>query len=315
MLSFLIRRVLQMIPVLIGVSILVFSFLHLIPGDPAILIAGENAPKEQLEHIRERLGLNDAIPIQYVNYMLHAFQGDLGTSFRTGRPVTDEIMSRYSVTLQLALYSTVFSSFFGIIAGVIAATNKNSIIDMAVMIFSLFSLSMPNFWLGLMLIQWFSIGHTPWLPFDTSWFSPSGWGSFQQMVLPVVTLGTAGAAVIARMTRASMLDVLQEDYIRTARAKGLSEHKVIYRHALKSALIPIITVIGMQFGFLLSGSVVTEQIFAINGLGRLLLDGITYRDFPVVQGVVLVISFTFIIVHFIVDMMYHWIHKRMKIDL
>ncbi|MDA3128538.1 ABC transporter permease [Aliibacillus thermotolerans] len=314
MLSFILRRLMQTLPVLFGVSLLVFSLLHLIPGDPAVLIAGENAPKEQIANIHERLGLNDPLPIQYWNYMWNIIQGDLGTSFRTGRPVIEEIASRFPITFQLSVYSTIFSIFLGLIAGVIAATYKNSFIDTSIMVIALFGLSLPNFWLGLMLIQWFAIGQTPWLPFSTSWFSPSGWGSFQQMVLPVITLGTAGAAMIARMTRSSMLDVLNEDYIQTARAKGLSERKVIYRHALRSAIIPVITVIGIQFGFLLGGSVVTEQVFAINGLGRLLMNSITNRDFPVVQGIVLVISFTFVIVHLIVDILYHVFNKRMKMN-
>ncbi len=173
---------------------------------------------------------------------------------------------------------------------------------------------MPNFWLGLMLIQWFAIGSTPWIPFDTSWFAASGWGEFRQLVLPVLTLGTGGAAIIARMTRSSMLEVIDQDYIRTARAKGVKERVVIYRHALKNALIPVVTVVGLQFGSLLGGTVLTESVFAISGMGRLIIDGISARDFPVVQGTVLVISVLFVLVNLAVDITYRFLNKRIDLD-
>jgi len=316
--QFIVRRILQTIPVLIGISILVFSMLHLIPGDPAQIMAGESATKEQVENIREQLGLNDPLPVQYFKYIGHAVQGDLGTSIRSGRDVTEEIESRIGITIELAFYSTVLAIFIGIIAGVISATRKNSFIDTGIMVLALFGLSMPNFWLGLMLIQWFAIGIDlpSWIPFleDTSWFKPSGWGSFEQMVLPVLTLGTGSAAIIARMTRSSMLDVIGQDYIRTARAKGVKESIVIYRHALKNALIPVVTVVGLQFGTLLGGAVLTETVFAINGLGRLIVDSIATRDFPVVQGSVLIIALLFVLVNLLVDIAYKLLNKRIDFE-
>ncbi|WP_096202865.1 nickel ABC transporter permease [Bacillus sp. FJAT-45350] len=306
MFTFIIRRLLQTIPVLIGVTILVFMLMHLIPGDPAQIIAGESASEQQVEQMRERLGLNDPLPVQYAKYVGNAIQGDLGNSIRNGRAVTDEISGRFWITVELAIYSTILSIFIGLIAGIISATRHYTLTDTAIMIVALFGLSMPNFWLGLMLIQWFSIG--------TGWFSPSGWGSWQQNVLPVITLGTAGAAIIARMTRSSMLEVIGQDFIRTARAKGVSERVVIYRHALKNAMIPVVTIVGLQFGSLLGGTVLTETVFAINGMGRLIIDAIRARDFPVVQGTVLVISLLFVLVNLLVDISYRFLNKRIDLD-
>ncbi|WP_428909763.1 ABC transporter permease [Niallia sp. Krafla_26] len=318
MFKFILRRILQTIPVLIGVSILVFSMMHLVPGDPAQIMAGENAPKEQVENIRESLGLNDPLPVQYFTYIGNAIQGDLGNSIRSGRDVMDEISSRFWVTVELSVYSTILAIFIGIIAGVISATRKNTWIDTGIMVVALFGLSMPSFWLGLMLIQWFAIGIDlpSWIPFleNTRWFKPSGWGSFEQLVLPVITLGTGSAAIIARMTRSSMLDVIGQDYIRTARAKGVKERVVIYRHALKNALIPVVTVVGLQFGGLLGGAVLTETVFAINGMGRLVIDSISARDFPVVQGTILVIALLFVGVNLLVDITYKFLNKRIDLD-
>ncbi|HEX6594042.1 MAG TPA: ABC transporter permease [Bacillota bacterium] len=318
MLTYIIRRLLQTIPVIIGVSLIVFSLMHLIPGDPAQIMAGESAPKEQVENIRERLGLNDSYPVQYWNYIRDAAKGDLGSSIRSGRDVTEEIGGRFWVTVELAIYSTALSVFLGLIAGIVSATKKYSWQDVTLMVLALFGLSMPNFWLGLMLIKWFAIGFDlpSWIPFieNTSWFKPSGWGSFQQVVLPVITLGTGGAAIIARMTRSSMLEVIDQDYIRTARAKGAKERVVIYRHALKNALIPVVTVVGLQFGALLGGAVLTETVFAINGLGKLIIDAIQARDFPVVQGSVLVVSLLFVLVNMIVDITYRYLNKRIDLN-
>ncbi|GAF67150.1 nickel ABC transporter permease [Alkalihalobacillus trypoxylicola] len=306
MIKFIVRRLLQTIPVLIGVSIIVFSMMHLIPGDPAQILAGESASERQVEQMRERLGLNDPLPVQYYNFISNAVQGDLGSSIRSGRDVTSEISGRFMTTIELAIYSTILSIFIGLIAGVISATRQNTFIDSGIMVIALFGLSMPNFWLGLMLIKYFAI--------DWGIFSPSGWGTFKQMVLPVLTLGTSGAAVIARMTRSSMLEVIGQDYIRTARAKGVKEQTVIYRHALKNALIPVVTVVGLQFGFLLGGTVITEQVFAINGMGRLMIDAIRARDFPIVQGTVLIASLLFVIVNLLVDIAYRVLNKRIDLD-
>ncbi|MFA1822142.1 ABC transporter permease [Virgibacillus oceani] len=318
MFKFIVRRLLQTIPVLIGVSILVFSLMHLIPGDPAVIMSGESAPEEQVENMRERLGLNDPLHTQYFNYISNAVQGDLGSSIRSGRAVTDEIGGRFWVTVELAVYSTILSIFMGLIAGIVSATRQYSFADTSLMIIALFGVSMPNFWLGLMLIQWFAIGTDlpSWIPFveNTAWLKPSGWGEFSQVILPVITLGTSGAAIIARMTRSSMLEVINQDYIRTARAKGVKERVVIYRHALKNALIPVVTVVGLQFGALLGGTVLTETVFAINGMGKLIIDSIQARDFPIVQGTILVAALLFVLVNMFVDIAYRFLNKRIDLD-
>ncbi|WP_163581624.1 ABC transporter permease [Gracilibacillus saliphilus] len=306
MFQFIVRRLIQLIPVLLGVTIIVFSLMHLTPGNPAQIIAGENAPKETIEQIENRLGLNDPIPVQYFHFLKDAVMLDFGTSWRTSLPVSQELAPKFWVTLELAVYSTIFSIFLGLIAGIISAVRQYSIADVGIMLVALFGLSMPNFWFGLMLMQWFSL--------QLGWLPPTGWGSPQQIILPVITLGTMGAAVIARMTRSSMLDVISQDYIRTARAKGLKERVVIYRHALKNALIPVVTVIGLQFGSLLAGAVLTETVFAINGMGKLMVDRILARDFPVVQASVLIIAVVFVFVNLIVDISYKFLNKRINMD-
>jgi|SRR5690625_1258371 len=306
MFQFIVRRLIQLIPVLIGVTILVFSLMHLTPGNPANIIAGESAPEKTIEQIENRLGLNDPIPVQYFNFLKKAVQLDFGNSWRTSLPVSHELWPKFWVTFELSVYSTLLSIFLGLIAGIISAVRQYSFADIGIMLVALFGLSMPNFWLGLMLMQWFSI--------NLGWLPPTGWGTPQQVILPVITLGTMGAAVIARMTRSSMLDVISQDYIRTARAKGLRERVVIYRHALKNALIPVVTVVGLQFGSLLAGSVLTESVFAINGMGKLIIDRIMARDFPVVQGSVLVIACVFVFVNLLVDISYRLLNKRIDMD-
>ncbi|MFC5588670.1 ABC transporter permease [Sporosarcina soli] len=313
MVTYIIRRLLQTIPVLIGVSILVFSLMHLIPGDAAQIMAGEAASEETVEQIREKLGLNEPLYVQYFTYISNAVQGDLGYSVRSGRAVMDEIKVRFWVTAELAFYATLLAVFIGLIAGIISAVRHYTVADVSIMIIALFGLSMPNFWMGLVLIDWFAIGGD-WLP-DWMKMRPSGWGdSWRQVILPVVTLGTGGAAIIARMTRSSMLEVIGQDYIRTARAKGLSDRIVTYRHALKNALIPVITVVGLEFGAFLGGAVITETIFAINGMGRLTIQAIQTRDFPIVQGTVLVISLLFVFVNLLVDISYRMLNKRIDLN-
>jgi peptide/nickel transport system permease protein len=301
-----VRRLLQTIPVLIGVTLVVFLMMHLIPGDPAQIIAGESATEQQIEQTRDRLGLNDPLPVQYATFVGNAVTGDLGNSIRSGRAVTDEISARFWITVELAFYSTLLSIFIGLIAGIVSATRRNSPLDMFIMVFALFGLSMPNFWLGLMLIQYFAL--------NIEWLPVSGWGSPASIILPVITLGTAGAAIIARMTRSSMLEVIHQDYIRTARAKGVKERYVVYKHALRNALIPVVTVVGLQFGVLLGGAVLTETVFAINGLGRLVVEAIAQRDFPIVQGAVLILALLFVFVNFAVDISYRFLNKRIELD-
>ncbi|KKK34538.1 peptide ABC transporter permease [Salinicoccus sediminis] len=306
MTTFIIRRLLQLIPVLLGVTVLVFSLMHLTPGNPAVIMAGESAPEATVRAIEARLGLNDPLHIQYFNFLSNALQLDFGVSIRDNIPVFDHIRPRFFITMELAIYGTIFAVVFGLLVGIVSAARQYSFSDVALMVVALFGLSMPNFWLGLMLIQWFAI--------ELRWFAPTGWGDPNQIALPVIALGTAGAAIIARMTRSSMLDVLSQDYIRTARAKGVKERIVIFRHALKNALIPVVTVIGLQFGYFLGGSILTESVFAINGLGRLIIDSILQRDFPVVQGAILVISVSFVIVNLVVDISYRFLNKRVDLN-
>lgn len=306
MTQFIIRRLLQTIPVLIGVTILVFSLMHLTPGNPAVIMAGESAPEATVRAIEARLGLNDPLHIQYWNFLSNALQLDFGNSIRDNIPVMNHIQARFFITFELALYSMIFAVVMGLLVGIVSSVRQYSIEDILLMIVALFGLSMPNFWLGLMLIQWFSI--------ELGWFAPTGWGNLDQIVLPVIALGTAGAAIIARMTRSSMLDVVSQDYIRTARAKGVKERVVVFRHALKNALIPVVTVVGLQFGYFLGGSVLTESVFAINGLGRLIIDSILQRDFPVVQGAVLVIAVMFVGVNLLVDISYKLLNKRVDLN-
>ncbi|MBU6081980.1 ABC transporter permease [Allobacillus halotolerans] len=306
MLKFIVRRLLQLVPVLIGVTFLVFIMLHITPGDPAEVLAGEGATVETIENINERLGLNEPLHQQYLSFLSNAVQFDFGTSWRTGREVSSEIAPRFFVTLELAIYSTILSVFLGVIAGVISAVRRYSLTDVTIMLVALFGLSMPNFWLGLMLMQWFAV--------KLDWLPATGWGSGSQVILPVIALGTAGAAIIARMTRSSMLEIISQDYIRTARAKGVTEKVVIYRHALRNAMIPVVTVVGLQFGYLLGGAVLTETVFAINGLGRLVVDRIASRDFPVIQASILVIASLFVFVNVLVDISYRILNKRIDLD-
>ncbi|MFC3420343.1 ABC transporter permease [Salinicoccus hispanicus] len=306
MTTFIIRRLLQLIPVLLGVTILVFSLMHLTPGNPAVIMAGESAPQATVEAIEQRLGLNDPLHVQYFNFLGNALQLDFGTSIRDNIPVFSHIQPRFLITLELTIYSMIFAIVLGLLAGIVSAVRQYTFSDVAIMVVALFGLSMPNFWLGLMLIQWFSI--------NLGWLSPTGWGDPDQLVLPVIALGTAGAAIIARMTRSSMLDVISQDYIRTARAKGVKERVVIFRHALKNAMIPVVTVIGLQFGYFLAGSVLTESVFAINGLGRLIIDAILQRDFPIVQGAVLVVAVSFVVVNLVVDISYRFLNKRVDLN-
>ncbi|ASJ52609.1 peptide ABC transporter permease [Brevibacillus formosus] len=300
------RRLLQMIPVLLGVILVVFLIMQMVPGDPAVLLAGEGASEETIAKMRTQLGLDQPIMVQYVHYVANVFQGDLGTSLRSNLPVWDEIMARLPATIELAVASIFVTVVLGMIAGIISATKQYSAADITIMVITLLGVSLPSFWLGLSLIYTFSV--------KLQLFPVAGWGTWKHMILPAITLGTAGAAIVARMTRSSMLDVVRQDYIRTAKAKGLRETVIIYKHALKNALIPIITVVGLQFGFLLGGTVLVESVFAINGLGRLIVDAIRMRDLPVVQGGVLIASIIFVFVNLFVDVLYRYFNKRIDLN-
>ncbi|WP_088066874.1 nickel ABC transporter permease [Gottfriedia luciferensis] len=306
MFLFIVRRIIQTIPVLLGVSLVVFLIMQMVPGDPATLLAGEGATKQTIEMIRHQLGLDRPIVIQYFDYVLNVLHGDFGESLRNNRPVLDEIMIRLPITLELALASIFITVVLGMLAGIISATKQYSVADITIMIIALLGISLPSFWFGLMLIYFFSV--------NLHLFPVAGWGTVKHMVLPALTLGAGGAAIVARMTRSSMLEVIRQDYIRTARAKGLKEHVIIYKHGLKNALIPVITVVGLQFGALLGGTVLTESVFAINGLGRLIVDAIRTRDLPMVQGGVLIASVIFVFMNLAVDVLYRYFNKRIDLN-
>ena len=303
--KYVIKRLVMLIPVIIGVSFLVFFIMAMAPGDTARTILGEDAPIEAVEALREELGLNDPIPVRYLNYMKDLLRGDLGNSYKSGRPVFEEIMSRFPATLELTFWGMLLAVGLSLPIGIISATRQYSFMDNASMIFALVATAIPNFWLGLMLIIVFSL---------KLGVLPSGGNNagFASLILPVITLATACMANIARTTRSSMLEVIRADYIRTAKAKGVSKNKVINKHALKNALIPVITVIGLQFGQLLGGSVLTETVFAWPGVGTYLVNSIKAKDTPAVLGCVIIFSICFSIVNLAVDLLYAFIDPRIK---
>jgi peptide/nickel transport system permease protein len=302
MLRYIQQRLVAAVITLFGVTIIVFLMIHLLPGDPARVIAGLLATEEDVARLRVQLGLNQPMIVQYGSFLGNLLHGNLGISARTSQPVLDEVLARLPATLQLALLSTAIASFFGIIGGVIAATHHNSIIDYLTSALTLFGSSMPAYWLGLMLIILFAV-NLQMLPAAGN----EGPASF---ILPSLTLAAFSIALITRMTRSSMLEVLHQDYVRTARAKGMGDRRVLFHHALKNALIPVITVIGLQFGTLLGGAVLTESVFGWPGVGQLLLNSISARDYPTVQGVVLVFSAMFILLNLVVDMLYAYLDPR-----
>jgi peptide/nickel transport system permease protein len=312
MTNYIIRRLLLAIPTLVGVSILIFLSVRLIPGDPATALAGELASQELIDSVRREYGLDQPYHIQYITYMGRVLQGDMGRSIRSRHPVAQEIQTRLPRTLSLALISLAVACAIGIPIGVTSATRPNSWFDGGSMIFALLGVSMPIFWLGLMLMILFAVLLPQWLGLTGPVLPPTGSGTWRHMVLPVTALAANSMALQARMTRACMLEVLRQDYIRTARAKGQKERVVIYAHALRNALLPIVTIIGLQFGTLLGGAVLTETVFAWPGLGRLLVDSISHRDYPVIQGAVLVIAAGFVLVNLLVDVLYAYLDPRIQ---
>jgi peptide/nickel transport system permease protein/oligopeptide transport system permease protein len=300
------RRFLIAIPSILGVMIIVFAMVRLAPGDPAVLLAGEFADPETIELIRERFGLNDSIPVQFWRFVSGVATFDLGESTRTKRLVTDDLATYFPNTIELALGAIFIALLFGIPAGIIAALKPNSPIDLSVMILALIGVSMPVFWFGLLAILVFSV--------QLGWFPVAGRGTLRHLVLPAISLGLGSMAIIARMTRSSMLEVLNQDFIRTARAKGLVNSAVVLKHALRNALVPVVTVIGLQFGALLAGTVITETVFSWPGIGSLLVQSILARDYPVVQGAVLLIATSFILVNLVVDLVYGSIDPRIRYD-
>ncbi|ADO76896.1 ABC transporter permease [Halanaerobium praevalens] len=334
MINYIIKRLFALIPILIGVAVIVFLIVHLIPGDPAQTMLGERATDQALERLREQMGLNDPLPVQFGSYVKDLLRGDLGRSIMSNNPVSNELSKRFPATLELSFFAIMFAVGIGVPAGIFAAVNQNSWFDNLSMLIALMGVSMPIFWLGLMFIWLFAV--------ELGWFPPSsriGIGLdfspitnlyvldsilqlnfsalkdvLHHLVLPAVALGTIPMAIIARMTRSSMLEVLRKDFIRTAYAKGLKRKVVIFKHTLKNAMVPIITVVGLQFGVLLGGAVMTETIFSWPGLGKYLVDAIYARDFPIVQGGILFFAGVFVIVNLLVDLSYALFDPRIQYE-
>jgi len=306
MLRYLIRRLLLTIPVLLGVATLVFALIHFIPGDPAQAILGEGATQEEVAQLRARLGLDRPLLVQYGTFLRGAAHGDLGRSLRNGEPVTSQILLRMPATAQLALASMAVAILVALPLGIIAAVWKGTWIDHGAMTLSLVGISIPNFWLGPLLAIVFSV--------TLGWFPVSGRGTLANLVLPAITLGAPLAAGLARMTRASVIEELRELYVLAARARGLSRTRAVVRHAFRNSLIPIVTVIGLQFGAVLTGAVITETIFAWPGVGRLLVQSISARDYPAVQGCIMLIALTYVSMNLIIDVLYGFLDPRIRYE-
>lgn len=306
MFKYTIRRLLSLLPVLLGISFVTFMLLHLTPGDPVSMMFGENMPTADLEVFRQALGLNDPLWLQFWNFLRKAVTGDFGMSFNYRQPVASLIFQRLGATLELSVVALVISYVIAIPVGIISAVKQNTLIDDIGMIAALIGVSMPDFWLGLMMILLFAV--------ELKWLPPFGSGTWKHLVMPAFAVGISGAALTTRLMRASMLEVIRQDYIRTARAKGLSERVVIYRHALRNALIPVITVLGTRLGFLVGGATIIETVFARPGVGRLMVESINRRDYPVVQGVVLVLATSIVIANILVDISYTFVDPRIKFE-
>ena len=313
MTRYLIRRLIQTVPVLFGVSLLAFAIMHVVPGDPVRLIAGPDAPESVVQRVRTELGLERPLYVQYWSFLTRAVQGDLGRSLRSRAPVVDEIMRRFPATLELTTVSMLMAVAVGLPLGLIAAVRRSTWIDYLSMATSLSSLSMPIFWVAIVAIWLFSL-QLGWLPVSGRAGPVWEWDGFRHILLPAATLATTSIAIISRLTRSGMLDVLGREYVTTARAKGVSPVSVVGKHALKNALIPVVTVVGLQYGFLLGGAVVTETIFAWPGVGRLAMQAILQRDYPVVQGCVLLVALAFVLVNLLVDVLYGWLDPRIRFE-
>ncbi len=305
---YLANRVAQLVPVLFLISLIVFSIMHALPGDPVqLMLAGAESGSvtpERQDELRELMGLNDPLPVQYFRFVRGAVTGDLGTSVRFRSPVLDLILERFGSTLQLSLGGIFFAILIGMSTGIIAALKQGSWMDTLSMMVAYVGVSLPLFWLGLLLILVFS--------FRLGWFPPAGQEGLRSLVLPSVTLGLVSAGVISRLTRSSLVEVLVEDYVRTARSKGLPNRIVTLRHALRNAFLPVLTILGLQFGAMLAGTVVTETVFSRPGLGRLVVNAILWKDYPLVQGIVLFMATTYVVVNLVVDICYAWLDPRIR---
>ena len=306
MVNFIVRRILQTIPVLFGVIVITFILMYMVPGDPVVSMVGERYDEETIHKLRKELHLDDSLPMQFVHYVSNVMRGDFGKSFITGGSVSEELLIKFPNTLILAVASMIIAIITGLTMGIVSSLKPQSILDKITMFFALAGISAPVFWVGLMLILFIGV-FLQWLP-------PTGFGGVEYIILPAITLGLRSAAYLARLTRATMLDVLNQDYIRTARMKMLPEWKVILKHGFPNILVPIITVIGTDFGSYLSGAVLTESIFGWPGIGRYALEAILKRDFPVIQGTVLFMALMFILANLIVDIFYGIVDPRIRIE-
>jgi peptide/nickel transport system permease protein len=331
---YIIKRLLQIIPVVLGVTLIAFALIHLAPGDPVITMLGQHATQHEINEARAKFGLDQPVYIQYFIWLNDVLHGDLGRSIISHEQVTIEIGSRFPNTIELALAAMIFAILIGVIAGIVSATKQYSVADYSVMGVALFGISMPVFWLGIMLMMIFGV-FLGWLPIGgridllipfqrvtgfmviDSIITGNGAALIsvlRHLILPGIALGTIPMAIIARTTRSSMLEVLRQDFIRTERAKGLSERKVIYKHAIRNAMVPVVTVIGLNFGLLLSGAILTETVFSWPGVGRLIVDSVYDRDYPLVIGCILVFALVFVIVNLITDLLYTYIDPRIHYD-
>ena len=304
MYRYLLKRLLGLIPTLLIVAVLVFGFVHMLPGDPARLAAGPEAGPETIELVRKDLGLDLPLHQQFIRFFGNALQGDFGKSIRTKRPVSQEIAERFGPTFWLTVMAMVWSVVLGMFLGIVSAVWRNQWPDRVGMTLAVSGISFPSFALGMLLMQYFSV--------QLGWFPTVGADTWKHYILPSVTLGAAVAAVMARFTRSSFIDILKEDYVRTARAKGLTETVVVIKHGLRNAMIPVVTMMGLQFGFLLGGSIVVEVVFNWPGMGRLLVDAVEMRDYPIIQALVLLFSLEFILINLVVDLMYAWINPTIR---
>lgn len=300
--GYIVKRILVALPTILCVVTLVFFILHILPGDPASIMLGFAATEERAQALRQELGLNDPLPVQYVRYLTNLTRGDLGRSLSKMMPVTRLIRDQLPATAELAVAGLVFASVLGIVIGIMSATRMGTWADSGGMVFALAGVSVPSFWLGLTLIMVFSV--------KLGWFPITGTGGLARLVLPVCALGFEVTGVVTRLVRSSMLEVLRQDYVRTARSKGLNERVVLYKHALKNAMIPVVTVLGLQFGRLLGGSVIIENVFGREGVGRLLVDAILAQDIPLVQGCVMLIAIVYALVNLTVDLSYAMFDPR-----
>lgn len=303
---YIMKRLIQAIPVIFLVTVLTFSLVHLVPGDPALMRAGEDATPEQVEAIREAMGLNEPIPKQYAKWVSGIMRGDMGYSLQDGRPVFSTLIQRLPATMKLVMASFVVSIGIGVPVGILSAVKQNTFADSFARVFALLGISMPNFWMGLMLMLVFS--------YSLRMLPASGSGSLAHLIMPAIALGMPGAGIITRLTRSSMLEVMKQDYIRTARAKGLRRQLVIYKHALKNAMLPVVTVIGVQLGSRLGGSVIVESIFAYPGIGRFAYTRLLARDYPMIMGNLFIFAMIFILINLITDILYGFLEPRIRYD-